>query len=255
VDIAQSFSQLEMLKKIAPIAGIINGRLNSTIKLNGNLDATEFTPDLKTLTGDLLGQLLSTKVNAKNSTLLTALSSNVKFLDMSKLNLNDVKAALTFKDGKVNVKPFDIKYQDIKATIGGAHSFDQSMNYNVKFDVPAKYLGTEANALIAKLSPADAAKLDNIPINALLTGSFSSPKISTDTKTAVTNLTNQLVKQQKEKLVKQGTSALTDFLNKNNKSSDTTKTATPKEDIKTKASNLLNGLLNKKIKTAEPKTP
>jgi hypothetical protein len=255
VDIAQSFSQLEMLKKIAPIAGIINGRLNSTIKLNGNLDATEFTPDLKTLTGDLLGQLLSTKVNAKNSTLLTALSSNVKFLDMSKLNLNDVKAALTFKDGKVNVKPFDIKYQDIKATIGGAHSFDQSMNYNVKFDVPAKYLGTEANALIAKLSPADAAKLDNIPINALLTGSFSSPKISTDTKTAVTNLTNQLVKQQKEKLVKQGTSALTDFLNKNNKSSDTTKTATPKEDIKTKASNLLNGLLNKKKKTAEPKTP
>jgi hypothetical protein len=255
VDIAQSFSQLEMLKKIAPIAGIINGRLNSTIKLNGNLDATEFTPDLKTLTGDLLGQLLSTTVNAKNSTLLTALSSNIKFLDMSKLNLNDVKAALTFKDGKVNIKPFDIKYQDIKATIGGAHSFDQSMNYNVKFDVPAKYLGTEANALIAKLSPADAAKLDNIPINALLTGSFSSPKISTDTKTAVTNLTNQLVKQQKEKLVKQGTSALTDFLNKNNKSSDTTKTATPKEDIKTRASNLLNGLLNKKKKTAEPKTP
>lgn len=255
VDIAQSFTQLEMLKKIAPIAGIINGKLNSTIKLNGNLDATEFTPDLKTLTGDLLGQLLSTTVNAKNSTLLTALSSNIKFLDMSKLNLNDVKAALTFKDGKVNVKPFDIKYQDIKATIGGAHSFDQSMNYNVKFDVPAKYLGTEANALIAKLSPADATKLDNIPINALLTGSFSSPKISTDTKTAVTNLTNQLVKQQKEKLVKQGTSALTDFLNKNNKSSDTTKTATPKEDIKTKASNLLNGLLNKKKKTAEPKTP
>jgi hypothetical protein len=34
--------------------------------------------------------------------------------------LNDVKAAITFKDGKVNVKPFDIKYKDIKA-IGGTH--------------------------------------------------------------------------------------------------------------------------------------
>jgi hypothetical protein len=52
--------------------------------------------------------------------------------------LNDVKAAITFKDGKVNVKPFDIKYKDIKATIGGTHGFDQSMNYNLKFDVPAK---------------------------------------------------------------------------------------------------------------------
>ena len=247
VDIAQSFTQLQMLKKIAPIAGIINGKLNSTIKFNGNLDAIALTPDLKTLSGDLLGQLLSTTVNANNSALLTALSSNVKFLDLNKLNLNDVKATLSFKDGKVNVKPFDIKYQDIKATIGGTHGFDQTMNYNVKFDVPAKYLGSEANALISKLSPADAAKLDNIPINALLTGSFSSPKISTDMKSAVTNLTNQLVKQQKEKLVKQGTSALTDLINKNTtKPSDTTKTATPKEDIKAKASDLLNSFFKKK---------
>ena len=255
VDIAQSFTQLDMLKKIAPIAGIINGKLNSTIKLNGNLDATELTPDLATLTGDLLGQLLSTTVSPENSTLLNALGSNLKFIDMSKVNLNNLKAALTFKDGKVNVKPFDIKYQDIKATIGGTHGFDQSMNYNLKFDVPAKYLGPEANALIAKLSPADAAKLQSIPINAMLVGNFTNPKITTDINSAVTKLTTQLVTQQKDRMVKQGTSALTDYLNKNKKPSDTTKTAAPKEDVKTKASDLLNGLFNKKKKTEEPKTP
>lgn len=228
------------------------------MKFNGNLDAMELTPDLNSLTGDLLGQLLSTTVSAQNSTLLNALGANLKFIDISKINLNDLKAAVTFKDGKVNVKPFDIKYKDIKATIGGSHGFDQSMNYNLKFDVPAKYLGTEANALIAKLSPADAAKLENIPINALMTGSFSSPKISTDMKGAVTNLTNQLVKQQKDKAIKQGSSALTDYLNKNTKKpTDTTKTATPatKEDVKAKASDLLNGLFNKKKKTEETKTP
>lgn len=262
VNIAQSFSQLEMLKKIAPIAGIINGKLNSTIKLNGNLDATTMSPDLKTLSGDLLGQLLSTTVNSSNSTLLTALTSNIKFLDLKKLNLNDVKAALSFKDGKVNIKPFDIKYQDIKATIGGSHGFDQNMNYSLKLNVPAKYLGSEANALITKLTPTDAAKLDNIPINALLSGNFSSPKISTDMKSAVTNLTNQLVKQQKEKLVKQGTSALGNYINKNKKPGDTTKTVIPttkeeikvkaKEEIKTKATDLLNGFFNKKKKADVP---
>lgn len=123
VDIAQTFTQLDMMKKIAPIAGIINGKLNSTIKLNGNLDAKELTPDLKSISGDLLGQLLSTTVNANNSTLLNSLSSNVKFLNLNNLNLNDLKMALTFDNGKVNVKPFDIKYQDIKATIGGTHGF------------------------------------------------------------------------------------------------------------------------------------
>ena len=264
VDIAQSFTQLDMLKKIAPIAGIINGKLNSTIKLNGNL-TDSMSPDLKTLTGDLLGQLLSTTVNSSNSTLLTALGSNLKFIDVSKINLNDLKAAITFENGKVNVKPFDIKYKDIKATIGGTHGFDQSMNYNLKFDVPAKYLGTEANALIAKLSPADAAKMESIPINAILTGNFTSPKITTDIKTAVTNLTNQLVQQQKERLVKQGTSALTDLINKNKKPGDTTKTVIPTtkeeikqeiktkatEQVKTKANDLLNGLFNKKKKVVD----
>ena len=250
VDIAQTFTQLDMMKKIAPLAGIINGKLNSTIKLNGNLDANELTPDLKSLTGDLFGQLLSTTINAKNSTLLSALGSKIKFIDVNKLNLDNLKMALTFENGKVNVKPFDIKYQDIKATIGGTHGFDQAMNYNIKLDVPAKYLGTEANSFLAKLSPADAAKLQNIPINGMITGNFSKPKVALDTKTAVSNLTTQVVNQQKEKLTQKGTSALTDLLNKNTKSKDTTKTATDKakntEEAKTKASELLNGLFKKK---------
>jgi len=251
VDIAQTFTQLDMMKKIAPLAGIINGKLNSTIKLNGNLDANELTPDLKSLSGDLIGQLLSTTVNAKNSTVLNSLTSNIKFLDMSKLNLNDLKMALTFDDGKVNVKPFDIKYQDIKVTVGGTHGFDQTMNYNLKLDVPAKYLGTEANAFLSKLSPADAAKLDNIPINAMITGNFSNPKISTDMKSAVSSLASQVVNQQKEKLTQKGTAALTDLINKNTKAKDTTKAAATEKETKTqeatkKASDLLNGLFKKK---------
>ncbi|RKR09432.1 uncharacterized protein involved in outer membrane biogenesis [Flavobacterium sp. 90] len=251
VDIAQTFTQLDMMKKIAPIAGIINGKLNSTIKLNGNLDAKELTPDLSSISGDLLGQLLSTTINSKNSTVLNALTSNIKFIDMNKINLNDIKAALTFENGKVNVKPFDIKYQDIKITVGGTHGFDQTMNYNLKLDVPAKYLGSEANAFISKMSPADAAKLQNIPINAMITGNFSNPKISTDMKSAVTSLASQVANQQKEKLTQKGTSALNDLINKNTKAKDTTKAAATEKEQKTqevtkKASDLINGLFKKK---------
>lgn len=254
VDIQQSFTQLDMLKKIAPIAGIVNGKVNTTIKLNGNLDATEMTPDLKSISGDLIGQLLSTTVSANNSTLLKALGSNLKFIDLNKVNLNDIKAALTFKDGKVNVKPFNIKYQDIEAVVGGTHGFDQSMDYNIKFNVPAKYLGKEANAYISKMSPADAAKFENIPVTALMGGTFSNPKISSDMKAVMTNLTMQLAKQQSDKYLKKGTSELDKLLNKNQKpGTDTTKTGAQKEDIKKKAGDLIEGLFKKK-KPAEPAT-
>lgn len=264
VDIAQTFTQLEMLKSIAPIAGIINGQLNSTIHVGGNLDAKEMTPNLASITGDLMGQLLSTTVNAQSSTLLTALDNNLNFIDLSKVNLNNLSTYLTFENGKVNLKPFEIKYQDIKLTVGGQHGFDQSINYKLNFDVPAKYLGTEANKLLASLTPADAAKIKNIPINANLTGNFKNPKIQTDTKQAVTALATQLVQMQKDKLVTQGTNALSGLLNglgnNSNTPKDTTKTSTPpttqpvKEAIQTKANDILNGLFNKK-KKPEPATP
>ncbi len=260
VNIAESFTQLDMLKSIAPIAGVVNGKVNSTIKLSGDLQ-NDMTPNLKTISGDLFGQLLSTTINEKNSAMLTSLSSNLKFIDMSKVNLNDVKAALSFKDGKVNVKPFDIKYQDITVNVGGSHGFDQTMNYNLKFDVPVKYLGKDVTNLIAKLTPADQKQITSIPVNGLMTGNFSQPKFNSDLKQSTTNLTTQLVKMQKEKYVNQGTNALNNMLNgtKGNTSgttttaTDTTKTkTTPKEEIKNtvkdKATGALKDLFGKKKK-------
>ncbi|MFA7446401.1 MAG: AsmA-like C-terminal region-containing protein [Flavobacteriaceae bacterium] len=211
VDIMQSFTQMEMLKNIAPIAGVINGKLSSTIKLGGNLDAKELTPDLNSLTGDLLGQLLDTKVNAENSKLLSTLDSNLSFVDLSKLNLNNLKAQLAFEDGKVHLKPLDFKYEDIKIGLSGTHGFDQNMQYGVTFDVPAKYLGREVTELLSKLSGNEAKNLV-VPVKANLTGSFSDPKVSTDMKQVVTNLTTQIVEYQKNELINKGKDALSNAI-------------------------------------------
>lgn len=254
VSIAESFTQLEMLKSIAPIADAVSGKLNSTIKLSGNLN-NDMTPDLKTISGDLIGQLLSASVNEEKSSLLSSLSSNVKFLDASKLNLNDIKASLSFKDGKVALKPMNLKYQDIDINVEGTHGFDQSMNYNVKFDVPAKYLGNEVSSLLSKLSPADQQKLKSVPVTAVLGGDFTKPTVKTDLKQATTDLTTQIVQIQKEKLLGQGTSTLSNLLGGNNNSSssataitDSTKTSTPKENIKNEVKNVLGGFLGGKKK-------
>jgi hypothetical protein len=242
VDITQTFTQLDMFKKIAPIAGVITGKFNSIVKLSGDLNDKEITPNLNTLNGDLLGQMSGTSINPNGSNVLNTISQNLKFIDLKKLNVNDVKMAIAFQDGKVTVKPFDIKYQDIKVSVAGTHSFDQLMNYNLKFDVPAKYIGNEAAGLLAKLSPGEISKLENIPVNANLTGSFSKPKVTTDIKSATTSLVTSIAKQQKQKLLSQGTSALENIINNNTKSGDTTKT----KKVVNQAKDLLNGLFKKK---------
>ena len=240
LNISDSFTQIEMLSSIAPIANTIEGKLNSTIKLSGNL-TQNMTPDINSISGDLLGQLIGSKVNTKNSKLLSSLTSEMKFLDVTKLNLNDVKAFLSFKDGKVNVKPFNLKYQDINVQVSGAHGFDQQMKYNLKFDVPTKYLGSEVSSYISKLSPKDAKKIKTVPVIASLTGNFKSPKIETDLQKATSNLVTQLVQQQKNALIGKGKSVLTNLLNGNKKKKDSTKT-------KGKVTNILKGIFGKKKK-------
>ncbi|WP_330443692.1 AsmA-like C-terminal region-containing protein [Flavobacterium sp. C4GT6] len=268
LDITQSFTQLDMLKSIAPIANVISGKINSTINLSGNLDSKEMTPDLNSLTGDLVGQLLNTSVNKENSKMLTALDSNLSFIDIDKLNINNLKTYLSFENGKVNIKPFNIKYQDINVQIGGQHGFDQSMNYNIAFNVPAKYLGSDVNKLISSLNGTDASKII-IPVNAVVSGSFNNPKVSTDLSKAIGNLTKQLVDQQKDKLKQQGEdkvkNALNDLLGGNKKEEEKTDTsATSKENTtntqtqqtaedkaKDAGKELINGLFKKKDKKEE----
>ena len=205
-------------------------------------------PDIKSISGDLLGTILQGSLNKNKSTLLTELSSKATFLDVKDINLKDVKAALSFKNGKVYVKPFSLKHKDIAVQIAGSHGFDQNMNYNLKFDVPAKYLGKDVNNLMAKLTPADAKKIENVPVNALMNGSFKSPKITTDLQSATKNVASQLVKMQKDKLVQQGTGALSNIIG-GNKPKDSTKTnATPKEQVGNAIKDFGSGLFGKKKK-------
>lgn len=245
VDIAQSFTQLNMLKKIAPLAGVVNGKLNAIINVNGNLDALTMTPNINSISGDLMGQLLTTTINPAQSKLLSSLDNQLQFIDLKKVNLNDIKAAVTFKDGSVVVQPFDIKYKDIKVTINGSHGFDQSMNYNLNFDVPVKYLGAEVTTLLTKLTPADKAKLDNVSVKASLTGSFKNPIVKTDSKATTTALIAKIAQLQKEKLLEKGKSALDKIIDRTSKPGDTTQSKT-KEDLKNKANEALKGLFGKK---------
>jgi hypothetical protein len=247
VDISQTFSMLNTLKTITPIADVISGKMNSTIKLNGNLTQA-MMPDIKSISGDLLGTILQGSLNKSKSTLLTELSSKATFLDLKDINLKDVKAALSFDKGKVSVKPFTLKHKDISVQIAGSHGFDQNMNYDLKFDVPAKYLGKDVNNLIAKLTPADAKKLENVPVNAIMNGSFKSPKITTDLQSATKNVASQLVKMQKDKLVQQGTGALSNILGGKKPTDSTKTTTTPKEQVGGAIKDGLKGLFGKKKK-------
>ncbi|MFY7670460.1 AsmA-like C-terminal region-containing protein [Tenacibaculum sp. MEBiC06402] len=241
-NISDSFKNIELFKMLSPIADVLQGKLNTNINLSGNLK-DDFTPNLASVSGKALAEILATNVEPKNSKALSLLDQNLGFVDLKKLDLKDIKTNLSFENGKVNVKPFKLKYQDIDIEVAGSHSFDQLMDYNATFNVPAKYLGSEVTGLLSKLNSSE--QDVSVPVTANFSGSFTNPTVKTDLKSAVSNLTSELVKKQKNKLIDKAVGGLLGG-NKDNKSSATGDDK--KENTVDKVKDALGGLFGKKKK-------
>ena len=209
-DISKSFKELELLQNLAPIAKILQGKLNSTINLSGQLD-NEFSPILTSLSGKAFAQVLATSIKSEEVEILNKLGNSLKFIDFNKLDLKNFKTQLEFENGNVTVKPFDITYNDINIAIGGSHGFDKTVNYNAKFNVPAKYLGSDVNRLIGKINDNEVNNL-SIPVSANIGGTFSRPNVTTDLTAAVSNLTKQLIEIEKQKLLNTGKDKINEIL-------------------------------------------
>ena len=261
-DIGQSFKGMDMLTSIAPIAEMMQGKFNTLLKIKGTLDK-EFSPNMSTLTGNALAEILTTKITPKEGAAFKLLNDKLPFINLEKLNLEHLKTLLTFENGAVKIKPFTISYEDIKINITGGHGFDNTLDYTATFDVPANYFGSDLSSILSKLKEEDVKNI-TIPVIATIGGSFSSPAIKTDLKQSVANLTKQLIQVQKDKLLSKGTSALSGLLNNVLKGktdtkqtdsiqTDSTQTKTTKKTAKDAvndaAKNILGGLFSKKKKT------
>lgn len=261
-DIVKSFDNLNLLKALAPIAKVLQGKLNTTMSLSGTLNQ-EFNPNLNSLSGNAFAELIGSSINSDQNNLLSSLTQSLNFVDFKKLDLKDLKAHLEFSEGKVNVKPFNLNYKDIGIVVSGSHGFDKTMVFDAVFNVPAKYLGNDVNQLLGKINDNEVNKI-SIPITANITGTYTSPKITTDLTSGVSNLTKQLVEIEKQKLLNQGKSKINTLLSsltgiKNPTTTDSTfaqskttktdSTATkPKNAVSEGVKNVLGGLLKNRKK-------
>ena len=248
--LAEAFKELTLLKALAPVAAALQGKLNTTIELSGNL-SSDFTPDLATITGDVLAQLFETRISPEKANVLNAMATQLNFFKPEKLNLNGLKTALSFKDGVVTVKPITFSYQDIGVTVNGSHSFDKNLNYKATLQVPAKYLGSEVTNLIAKIDDSSLQNL-TIPVGVSIGGMYNSPKVTTDLTSGVKNLTASLIEIEKQKLVNKGKEKASTLLEgllagkKGKTDSTTTKTSTTDAVKET-----LGGILKTNTKKAD----
>ncbi len=207
VDVQKAFYAFNTVQKLMPAGKFLSGKISSQFSMIGKLNG-DMMPDLTSLTGN--GNLLLIQGVLAKFQPLEKLAGVLNVKELTEVSLKDIKSHFEFANGKVLVKPFNLKVKEIELQVGGMHGFDQSMDYIIGMKLPRKYLGASGNALINNLTTQANSKgipvtvSDMVDLNVKMGGSISNPTITTDLKQAAGDAAKQM-KQQAAAFVQQKT--------------------------------------------------
>lgn len=198
LDVQKTFVAFNTVQKLMPVAKFISGKLTSKLTMKGKL-GEDMMPDFGTLTGEGTLFLLQGFLSKFGPLEKVASTLNIKELDQ--ISVKDIKNYFEFANGKVLVKPFNVKVKDINMEIGGMHGLDQSLDYIINMKVPRALIGSAGNKLVDGLvSQANTKGIpvklgDEISLKVNMGGTITNPIVKTDLKQAASSLADE-VKQQ-----------------------------------------------------------
>jgi len=145
MDIPTAFKTFNTVQKMAPIAKHATGSFSTSLKLkglmNGNMDL-----DFNSMAGK--GDLETKNLVVEDHPLFNKVGAALKNDKYKKLKADDLVIKYEFRDGKVHVKPFDLKIGSTSAKVHGWNSFEQTLEYTFEFKIPREEFGGEANAVL-----------------------------------------------------------------------------------------------------------
>ncbi|HET9747456.1 MAG TPA: AsmA-like C-terminal region-containing protein [Chitinophagaceae bacterium] len=201
LDIQKTFYAFNTVQKLMPIGQFLGGKLHSQLTMTGNLNGN-MMPELSTLSGK--GNLLLIEGLLKKFAPLEKLANALQIDHLKSVTLRDVKQYIEFAHGKVLVKPFKVKINDIEMQIGGLHGFDQSIDYIMEMKVPRKYLGNEGNNLVNGLVTQATTKGipvklgEMVDLSVKMGGSISNPSLKIDLQKVAGDAADDLKEQAKD---------------------------------------------------------
>ena len=170
IGFAQAYKELDMVQKMAPIFKNLKGNFSGSINVLTDLDAA-MSPILNTMQGD--GSLSTRDLSLSGVKAIDQIADAVKQPSLKEMKVKDMTLDFIIKDGRVETKPFDIQMGDYNLNLSGSTGLDQTIDYTGKIKLPA--------------SAGNISKLMTLDLR--IGGSFTSPKVSVDTK----SMANQAV--------------------------------------------------------------
>jgi hypothetical protein len=183
LDIQKAFATFNTIKKIAPIAEKMQGMFSTTFSMKTALNS-KMKPIYEDLFAD--GVLQVSQASVSNVGVFNKIADVLKKDDLRKFEMKDVAIKYEVKNGRVYTKPFDIKVAGKTMNLSGSTGLDQSIDYMGTTQVAMKELGsanTALNSVLAQLNQKAGSNIkmaDNINVGLKISGTFTSPNVSTN---------------------------------------------------------------------------
>ena len=181
IGVRDAFNTFNTVKKLAPAAKGIDGKINAKINYTSLL-GRDMMPVLNSINGS--GNIKSNEITLLESKTFDKMKEVLKLGDKYSNTFKDININFKIADGRVYVNSFDVKTGNLKMNIGGDQGLDQTLNYVVKTEIPRSDLGSSVNTFIDNLS-AQASALgikykvaDVLKVNVKVTGTFSKPLVA-----------------------------------------------------------------------------
>lgn len=177
---AQAFKVLPSMQAYAPIARFLDGRFSTDLRASGTL-GEDFAPKLDSIDASGLVAAVQTKLSSDFKP-LQELTEAVPAIPRP-LDIERFKTRFAIEDGAVDVKPFTVTAKGLTLQVSGHHALDQEMKYEVSTKVPIDTLTSKLAAEVRKLG-LDLSKVETVGVQANLTGSIQSPRVSVEVDTS-----------------------------------------------------------------------
>ncbi|HZK09322.1 MAG TPA: AsmA-like C-terminal region-containing protein [Bacteroidales bacterium] len=211
IDIQTAYKNIGTIEKFTPIAEKTQGKFTVNFDMTTLLDKG-MMPVYSSLNGN--GSLQTTTITIQNVNTFNKLADLLKMPDLKRLLMGPVDLSFEFINGKLHVQPFDIKYADMSASIGGWTALDQTISYDMILTIPRAKFGGAANDILENLVK-EANKIgtnfslgETVTVKANIGGTLSDPTVSIfpgegSGKSMIDDLKNKALEElqrQKEKL-------------------------------------------------------
>jgi len=205
LDIAKTSESFDLISLLAPVAKYCEGKFGSNMSLTADLGRDMF-PIYESLTAS--GKVNTNTVQLENFKPLAEIANKLNWSGFDSQSLQNVNMRFSVEDGAVNVKPFDVNLDGMKANVSGSTNFKQEIDYVVKMDVPFNRLpqqgGDLVNEILGRVNEigTDFSSNQIIPLTIKVTGTMTKPRLNLSDLGSgmVTDITEE-VKEQVTQLV------------------------------------------------------